>query len=100
MKLIINLKEAENYKLKIPVPVPVPVPVSESESPQTPPQAKVDSIDRSTPAIVHPQPTQPNKQKRPESAEFTLRPFRTRPTPVPSPNHHLSVAHFQLLLAH
>ena len=79
-------KEAEKLQVKkIPVPVPVPVPVSESESPQTPPQAKVDSIDRSTPAIVHPQPTQPNKQKRPESAEFTLRPFRTRPTPVPSP---------------
>lgn len=79
-------KEAEKLQVKkIPVSVPVPVPVSESESPQTPPQAKVDSIDRSTPAIVHPQPTQPNKQKRPESAEFTLRPFRTRPTPVPSP---------------
>ena len=61
MKLIINLKRSRKLQVKK-IPVPVPVPVSESESPQTPPQAKVDSIDRSTPAIVHPQPTQPNKQ--------------------------------------
>lgn len=81
-------KEAEKLQVKkIPVlaPVSVSVSVSESESPQTPPPTKVNSVDKNMPAIAQPQPTQPTTQKRPESAEFTLRPFRTRPTPVPSP---------------
>ncbi|KAL6454115.1 hypothetical protein SBY92_003574 [Candida maltosa Xu316] len=69
-----NKKEAEKLQVKR---LPMPVTVVE---PTNPPNGNgsTNTVSVATPTIKPPPP-------RPESGEFTLRPFRTKPTPNPSP---------------